>query len=223
MQVTAELLTASPTGRVSNREVCEAAGVTPPTLYHHFGDKDGLVQAVISDAFERYLARKDDLGTTGDLVTDLRRGWDSHVAFGVDNPALYELMYGRPGVGRASPAAAAARSRLLAFMRRLENAGRLRVPVETATDVVQSAAIGVTLHLVRARRPASDPVVAITREAVMGAVLAPPPAYGEAAASPEVATAAARLREVLPRGPVAGLRATETALLHDWLDVLSTP
>jgi AcrR family transcriptional regulator len=222
MKVTAELLAASPTGKVSNREVCDAAGITPPTLYHHFGDKDGLVQAVVTDAFERYLARKRSVGMTGDLVTDFRRGWDMHVEFGVENPTLYDLMYGRPLMERASPAAETARSELLAFMRRFENAGRLRLPVETATDVVESAATGVTLHLVRTRLPASAPAVAIIRDAVMAAVIAPTPIHGHATASPDVITAAARLRDKLPRGPVATLRASEAALLHDWLEVLST-
>jgi AcrR family transcriptional regulator len=144
-------------------------------LYHHFGDKDGLVQAVVTEAFERYLARKRGLGTTGDLVTDLRRGWDMHVEFGVDHSALYDLIYGRPAMGRTSPAAGTARSELLAFMQGLEKVGRLRLPVEIVTDIVESAVTGVTLHLVRTHRPASDPVVALTRDAVMATVIVPAP------------------------------------------------
>src|SRR5271163_1010934 len=74
LAVTAQLLAASPAGGVSNRTVCEAAGVTPPTLYHHFGDKDGLEQAVVAGAFERYLARKrEEVGTTGDVAADFLR------------------------------------------------------------------------------------------------------------------------------------------------------
>jgi AcrR family transcriptional regulator len=225
MEATARLLAASPTGEVSNREVCEAVGVTPPTLYHHFGDKDGLVQAVVTDAFERYLERKRALGATGDVAADFARGWDAHVEFGVANPALYELMWGRPMMRRVPPAAVIARNELLAFVRRIEAAGRLRLPVEVATDVTESAATGVTLHLIRAGRSASDPAVSIARDAVVAAVIGPPPAYGRIPASSGVIDSAARLRDELPHGPVATLRASETALLHDWLDVLadSTP
>ena len=32
---------------ISTRAACEAAGVTAPTLYHHFGDKQGLLAAVV--------------------------------------------------------------------------------------------------------------------------------------------------------------------------------
>ncbi len=32
------------------REICEDAGVTAPVLYYHFGNKDGVFQAVVDDA-----------------------------------------------------------------------------------------------------------------------------------------------------------------------------
>lgn len=31
------------------RQVCQAAGVTPPVLYYHFGSKDGLFEAVVKE------------------------------------------------------------------------------------------------------------------------------------------------------------------------------
>lgn len=37
---------------VSTRQICAAAGVTQPSLYHHFGSKDGLYVAVIQRWFE---------------------------------------------------------------------------------------------------------------------------------------------------------------------------
>ena len=223
LEVTAQLLAASPTGGVSNRAVCEAASVTPPTLYHHFGDKDGLEQAVVADAFERYLAvKRAEVGTTADLVADFLRGWDMHVAFGVANPALYKLMWSRPLMRRTTPpAAVTARTELLAVMRRIEAAGRLRLPVEVATDVAESAATGVTLHLIANGRPASDPAAAIARDAITAAIIGPAPSHGHVPASRGVTVAAAQLRDELPHGPVATLGASETALLHDWLDALA--
>lgn len=79
---------------VSTRAVCTAAGVGAPTLYHHFGDKQGLFDAVAAYGFDEYLASKRAQGTTGDPVDDLRRGWDLHVEYGVTHPAFYTLMYG---------------------------------------------------------------------------------------------------------------------------------
>jgi AcrR family transcriptional regulator len=34
---------------LSIREICIRAGVTPPTIYHHFGDKGALIDRVVDD------------------------------------------------------------------------------------------------------------------------------------------------------------------------------
>ena len=36
------------------REICEAAGITKPTLYHFYGSKDGVLRALVSTGFERF-------------------------------------------------------------------------------------------------------------------------------------------------------------------------
>lgn len=36
------------------REICEAAGITKPTLYHFYGSKEGVLQALVTSGFERF-------------------------------------------------------------------------------------------------------------------------------------------------------------------------
>jgi TetR/AcrR family transcriptional regulator len=36
------------------REICEAAGITKPTLYHFYGSKDGVLRALVSTGFEQF-------------------------------------------------------------------------------------------------------------------------------------------------------------------------
>lgn len=36
------------------REICEAAGITKPTLYHFFGSKEGVLQALVASGFGRF-------------------------------------------------------------------------------------------------------------------------------------------------------------------------
>src|SRR4051812_31694437 len=36
------------------REICEAAGVTKPTLYHFFGSKEGVLEALMASGFKRF-------------------------------------------------------------------------------------------------------------------------------------------------------------------------
>src|SRR5688572_12938337 len=50
----------------SVREICEAAGITKPTLYHFYGSKDGVFQALVRTGFLQYRAMVDDaLGMPG--------------------------------------------------------------------------------------------------------------------------------------------------------------
>ena len=45
----------------SVREICEAAGVTKPTLYHFYGSKEGVYRAIVEGALERF--REEMLGS----------------------------------------------------------------------------------------------------------------------------------------------------------------
>src|SRR5688572_25482713 len=38
----------------SVREICEVAGITKPTLYHFFGSKDGVLEALVQGGFEQF-------------------------------------------------------------------------------------------------------------------------------------------------------------------------
>ena len=51
----AELLHEAGDGTASTRAICARAGVQAPTLYHHFGSKQGLIDAVIQHGFNQYV------------------------------------------------------------------------------------------------------------------------------------------------------------------------
>jgi AcrR family transcriptional regulator len=173
LDVTAALLEQlGPTGvdQLTTRAVCDAAGVTAPTLYHHFGDKDGLVRATVARAAEQYLAGKRALRTTEDPVADLRRGWDAWTAFVTAHPALVALALARPD---AAPGAAAEADDLLgARVAAVAHAGRLAVDAPTAAATVRAAVEGVKA-LVRRGEPAARVAAtsALLRDAVLGVIL----------------------------------------------------
>lgn len=179
------------------RAICEQAGVRMPTLYHHFGSKAGLLEAVVDEGFARYLALKADAEPTGDPIEDVRAGWDQHVRFGVQNPGFYALMYGQvtPGT-RPEPQQRATRM-LIHLLRGADHQGRLAVPVEQAAAHVLSANVGVTLHLITASEPVPGLSEAV-REATLAAIVAPSSTVPAAqTADPlDAAMLVAQLREV---------------------------
>ncbi len=209
-----ELLHEGGRAAVSTRAVCARAGVQSPTIYRLFGDMDGLLDAVAAHGFATYLAGKTARGAIADPVDELRAGWDQHVEFGLAQPDLYLLMYGEPPLGGPPPAAAVAGMAVLGErIRRIAEAGRLRVPQDRATALVHAAGSGTTLTLISTPPDRRDPGLSeLAREAVIAAITADAPA---AAASGPVAAAVA-LRARLPE--VETLSPAEQALLADWLD-----
>ncbi|WP_307125601.1 TetR/AcrR family transcriptional regulator [Streptomyces sp. B1I3] len=198
---------------VSTRAVSAAAGVQAPTLYRLFGDKQGLLDAVAAHGFATYLSSKVALAPSADPVEDLRAGWDLHVGFGLANPALYSLMYGDPRPGASSPAARAAIEVLAGHVRRIAEAGRLRVDEQRAAHLVHAAGGGTALALLAMPEDRRDLGLSVlAREAVITAITTDTPAVAE----PGPAGAAVALRAALPQ--TSALTANERALLAEWLD-----
>lgn len=169
LNAAAELIAASPGEDFSLRAVCDAAGVKMPTLYHFFGSKQGLIDAVIERGFDMYLGEKMAMESSGDPIQDLRHGWDAHVEFGLNNPGFYTLMYGKVQPGYAPAEQSRASEILGSLTAAAEAQGRLVVDSEQAAAHILAANIGVTLRLIIAG--ASDPQLsAAVREGVFAAI-----------------------------------------------------
>jgi TetR/AcrR family transcriptional regulator len=80
---------------VGVQEIVEAAGVTKPTLYHYFGSKRGLLDALID---ERSAGLRDALGVAaeykGDLVFTLEKVVRAYFGFAQQEAAFYRMQLG---------------------------------------------------------------------------------------------------------------------------------
>jgi AcrR family transcriptional regulator len=227
LEAAAELLAAGGTDAASTRAVSAAAGVQPPALYRLFGDKQGLLDAVAAHGFEEYLAEKRALEPTDDPIEDLRRGWDTHVGFGLAHPAFYVLMYGVVQARRGPPAADEGRRILVQLVERVALAGRLRVPVETAVDLIHVTSVGVTLALIsRGANPAEPELSPRAREMVLATITTASGEVPDGSSAPDltdrIRAHATALRVALAE-ETAGLTDAETGLLRDWLRRLANP
>jgi AcrR family transcriptional regulator len=78
---------------VSIRAIADAVGVSPPSIYLHFADKDELIHAVCQQQFRRLDVLVDEtLEDVADPVERLRRRGQAYVRFGVDHPEHYRIM-----------------------------------------------------------------------------------------------------------------------------------
>lgn len=76
------------------REICEAARITKPTLYHFFGSKDGVLKSLVTDAFDefRQLVERSLTGT-GPLRDKLKTLARSFFADARERPKLWRFMH----------------------------------------------------------------------------------------------------------------------------------
>ncbi|XRQ08623.1 TetR/AcrR family transcriptional regulator [Actinomadura welshii] len=223
LEAAIDLLEAAGLDGFAIRDVCERAGVKAPTVYHHFGDKDGLLEAVVTAGFERYLAGKRDRRPTDDPVADLRRGWDAHVEFGVAHPAFYSLMYGTPRVGERHPAALEGEEILHGIVWRIAEAGRLLLPPAEVVHIVHSATVGTTLTLITEPKAPGAPHLSLrVRDAVFSSVISE---YDQPAEPGDGLSQQALALLVTLTAQPGGLPLTagERTLLTELLQRLSTP
>jgi AcrR family transcriptional regulator len=198
---------------LSNRAIATAAGVQAPTIYRIFGDKQGLLDALAVKQFADHLTDKAALELTADPVEDLRTGWNHHIQFGLDNPALYLLVYGDPRPSPLVPAAAAAARLLAGYVHRVAESGLLAVDEPHAAQLIHATGRGVTLTLLGTPRSDKDMRLStLAREAVINAITVTGPNHQKSS----VTAHAIGMRAVLNNTPQ--LSAHERDLMEEWLD-----
>ncbi|MFW5693687.1 MAG: TetR/AcrR family transcriptional regulator [Alkalispirochaeta sp.] len=101
---------------VGIQQICTAVGITKPSLYHHFGNKEMLLAEVAADATAAFLralsgesdtpggghsssgsrsaavAAHDAIPFSGDLVSDVRKHLAAVIDFSLTNPARFQII-----------------------------------------------------------------------------------------------------------------------------------
>lgn len=83
---------------VTLRAVAREAGIAAPSIYAHFPDRDAVLMAVVVRIFEELTeAIEQGLKSAGqDPAGRLVAGCEAYVAFGLEHPARYSVLFSRP-------------------------------------------------------------------------------------------------------------------------------
>jgi len=95
LEATEAILAARGEEALSIREVCARAGVTAPTIYHHFGDKAALIDRVVDACFVEFDRTLRARPAPGDPVEALQSAFYRYVDYGLAHPTHYRLMFSR--------------------------------------------------------------------------------------------------------------------------------
>lgn len=170
---------------VSLRAVARAVGLDPSAVYRHFEDKGALLTALAGQGFSRLDAA---LGAVADPdARDRVRGIGiAYVAFALEHPELFRLMFGPWGAGRPGGACGAAMGRLRAAIAALADSGALRIDPEDAAITCFAAVHGCATLLVdgalRMDRAPLDRAAQVVDGVLAG--VAPTPSPGRSGAAP---------------------------------------
>jgi AcrR family transcriptional regulator len=166
LEVAYRVLEEEGSSALTTRRVCEDAGVTMPTLYHHFGNRDGLLAAVHAVALEKFMAKKRALAQTADSMADLRASCEQVLEFVSAHPAVSVAVMARaielPSM--FSQAYALMRHRV----ERCAKGGALRVPADQAAEHVWAVVQGLSLSIVA--NPSGTPPGRQTTRAALDAL-----------------------------------------------------
>ncbi|MCK8486662.1 TetR/AcrR family transcriptional regulator [Paenibacillus sp. MBLB2552] len=159
----------------STRAVTAIAQVSAPTLYHHFGNADGLLSAAIVEAFKQLFESKITAVESTVPEVALRQGWDDYVRFAAARPRIYAAMMGRLLEGAHIEAADQSYQVLVQNVSRVADEGKLAVSTQAAADLVwASANTAAWLYVTAQTRKVPPPqpeVVELIRETVMQIIL----------------------------------------------------
>jgi AcrR family transcriptional regulator len=93
---------------LSLRQVARAVGVSPAAPYHHFTDKQALLNAVATLGFAALTSEMlGKMAKETDPAARLDASGVGYVVFAVDNPALFRLMFGGEELSASAPLAEA--------------------------------------------------------------------------------------------------------------------
>lgn len=112
------------------RKVAAEIGASTMAVYTHFGGMNGLLEAIVSAAFQRFGAALASAPKTDDPMTDFFSMGYAYREFALASPQRYRLMFGLAAPQKLHvpemPVATAAFDQLVAAVERIVATGRIR-------------------------------------------------------------------------------------------------
>jgi len=84
------------------RRIARELDMTPMALYHHFRNRQSLLNAVVDAEIERFAAMADRLRGTGGKRVQLTRVVDGYLDYALERPRVFDYVFNtrRPGARR---------------------------------------------------------------------------------------------------------------------------
>ncbi len=123
--------------RFSMRKLAARCGYTPPTIYHYFGDKVGLLDTVLELHLSELTSQLRCVPLSDDPKANMRALFVAFARWGLGNPTHYQLLTtARAPDSEPLPSGEAARELLEQPINELASEGRLLTELETGRQAL---------------------------------------------------------------------------------------
>jgi AcrR family transcriptional regulator len=163
LEAASELLSKEGASALSVRRIAAAAGCSTMGLYSRFGGKDGVVDELYAEGFERLVDGMQQSAPTDDPLGDLRRGAGCYRETALANATHYMVMFGGAVPGfipsdASHDLAHAAFDGLVAKVARCTDAGLLEGAPDQIAELLWGAIHGLVMLEIMGINPLmSDP------------------------------------------------------------------
>lgn len=184
LEAAARLLGTQGPAALSVRAIAAEAGLSTMGIYHYFGGKDGIVEALYLEGFQGLEDKLASIPRTDDPLADIESLALAYCDYARQRPTYYEIMFSRPVPGFVPSTESLARAMvswraLSETFDRAEAAGLLTIPAGEAALLIWSSGHGLLMLQMAGNALASDHTEQLVRSGLrlMLPALSVPGAY----------------------------------------------
>jgi AcrR family transcriptional regulator len=84
---------------VSMRRIASAAGITPMAIYHHFANRDELLNSIVDKEFQAFLGQIQARPPSSSMETEIIHIMDDYVEYAFSRPHIFDYVFSKPRPG----------------------------------------------------------------------------------------------------------------------------
>ena len=98
-QAALAILEAEGPGAVSMRRVADAVGITPMAIYHHFANREELLNTITNQQFATFLSYIEKRPMRGSPEAQLISAMEAYIDYALDRPRIFDYVFSQPRPG----------------------------------------------------------------------------------------------------------------------------
>lgn len=124
------------------RAICAEVGVTPPTLYHYYGDLNGLHKAAIDETYQQVANSYHASTQAKGPLQGVRDGWLTFLRFAHEEPNMCRIVMQQIMAGEPPSLVADTLHGVTEDLKQFHAGGQLKFDPEDATQMLWMSALG---------------------------------------------------------------------------------